>query len=152
LVDPKVRGTKLLMAASDPSSPPESRRELTPRALMTGMVLGALLVPCNVYSGLKIGWSFNMSITALLLSFAFWTPASRWFGLPAWAMLESNINQTAASSAAAIVSSGLVAPIPALAMMTGANLPWTTLAVWVFAVSFSASGSAGICGAMDRRL
>ncbi len=56
--------------------------------------------------------------------------------LPAWAMLESNINQTAASSAAAIVSSGLVAPIPALAMMTGANLPWTTLAVWVFAVSF----------------
>jgi putative OPT family oligopeptide transporter len=136
LVDPEVRGTKLLMAASDPISPPEFRRELTPRALMTGMVLGALLAPCNVYSGLKIGWSFNMSITALLLSFAFWTPASRWFGLPAWGMLESNINQTAASSAAAIVSSGLVAPIPALAMMTGANLPWTTLAVWVFAVSF----------------
>jgi uncharacterized oligopeptide transporter (OPT) family protein len=117
-------------------SPPGSARELTPRALMTGMVLGALLAPCNVYSGLKIGWSFNMSITALLLSYAFWAPTSRWFGLPSWAMLESNINQTTASSAAAIVSSGLVAPIPALAMMTGGNLPWTTLAVWVFAVSF----------------
>ena len=118
------------------SSPRNPDRELTARALMTGMVLGALLAPCNVYSGLKIGWSFNMSITALLLSFAFWGPAARLFGLAPWGMLESNINQTAASSAASIVSSGLVAPIPALAMMTGGNLPWPTLIAWVFAVSF----------------
>ncbi len=125
------------MTASDFSAAPHSRhRELTTRALMTGMVLGALLAPCNVYSGLKIGWSFNMSITALLLSFAFWGPVARLFGLAPWGMLESNINQTAASSAASIVSSGLVAPIPALAMMTGGNLPWPTLVAWVFAVSF----------------
>src|SRR5680860_651541 len=111
-------------------------RELTPRALATGIVLGALLAPCNVYSGLKIGWSFNMSITALLLAFAFWVPLERLMGLAPWGMLESNINQTTASAAAAITSSGLVAPIPALAMMTGGNLPWPTLAAWVFAVSF----------------
>jgi putative OPT family oligopeptide transporter len=111
-------------------------RELTPRALATGIVLGALLAPCNVYSGLKIGWSFNMSITALLLAFAFWVPLGRLMGLAPWGMLESNINQTTASAAAAITSSGLVAPIPALAMMTGGNLPWPTLAAWVFAVSF----------------
>jgi len=43
---------------------------------------------------------------------------------------------TAASSAASIISSGLVAPIPALAIMTGGNLPWPMLAAWVFAVSF----------------
>ncbi|MEZ5829280.1 MAG: OPT/YSL family transporter [Hyphomicrobiales bacterium] len=116
--------------------PSDSGRELTPRALATGMILGALLAPCNVYSGLKIGWSFNMSITALLLAFAFWVPVTRLLGLAPWGVLESNINQTAASSAAAIVSSGLVAPIPALAMMTGGNLPWPTLAAWVFAVSF----------------
>jgi putative OPT family oligopeptide transporter len=100
------------------------------------MVLGALLAPCNVYSGLKIGWTFNMSITALLLAFAFWAPASRFFGGPAWGMLESNINQTAASAAAAIASSGLVAPIPALALLTDGNLPWGMLSAWVFAVSF----------------
>jgi len=111
-------------------------RELTPRALATGMILGALLAPCNVYSGLKIGWAFNMSITALLLAFAFWVPVTRFFGLAPWGVLESNINQTAASSAASIISSGLVAPIPALAIMTGGNLPWPTLAAWVFAVSF----------------
>lgn len=118
------------------ASPAGHVRELTARALVTGMVLGALLAPCNVYSGLKIGWSFNMSITALLLSFAFWAPLARWLNLAPWAILESNINQTAASSAASIISSGLVAPIPALALMTGGNLPWATLVAWVFAVSF----------------
>ena len=35
----------------------EPQRELTPRALVTGLLLGALLTPSNVYSGLKIGWS-----------------------------------------------------------------------------------------------
>ncbi|ODR98377.1 peptide transporter [Methyloceanibacter methanicus] len=113
-----------------------SQRELTPRALATGLILGALLAPCNVYSGLKIGWSFNMSITALLLAFAFWAPVSKLFGRPSWGMLESNINQTTASAAAAITSSGLVAPIPALAVLTGGNMPWGTLTVWVFSVSF----------------
>ena len=62
--------------------------------------------------------------------------SARLMGLAPWGMLESNINQTTASAAAAITSSGLVAPIPALAMMTGGNLPWPTLAAWVFAVSF----------------
>ncbi len=118
------------------SGPLEGARELTPRALATGLILGALLAPCNVYSGLKIGWSFNMSITALLLAFAFWMPLARLFKLPSWGMLESNINQTTASAAAAITSSGLVAPIPALAILTGGNLPWAMLAAWVFAVSF----------------
>jgi uncharacterized oligopeptide transporter (OPT) family protein len=136
LVNAGVRGTKRGMAvANAPIAPPDGR-ELTPRAVATGMILGALLAPCNVYSGLKIGWSFNMSITALLLAFAFWTPVARLFGLAPWAMLESNINQTAASSAASIISGGLVAPIPALALMTGGNLPWPMLAAWVFAVSF----------------
>ena len=49
-----------------------SPRELSARALATGLLLGALLAPSNVYSGLKIGWSFNMSIIALLVGFAFW--------------------------------------------------------------------------------
>lgn len=100
------------------------------------MVLGAILAPCNVYSGLKIGWSFNMSITALLLAYMFWVPLTRRFGLRSWGLLESNINQTTASSAASIISGGLVAPLPALALFTGENLPWPTLVAWVFAVSF----------------
>lgn len=111
------------------------RPELTLRAVLTGMALGALLTPCNVYSGLKIGWAFNMSIAAGLLGFGLWrigeaVAAARPFGL-----LENNINQTAASAAATIISSGLAAPIPALTLLTGQTLAWPVLAFWLFVVS-----------------
>ena len=112
------------------------RRELTVRAIVTGVLIGAALTPCNVYSGLKIGWSFNMSITALLLAYAFWQPLSRLASVPTWTLHESNINQTAASSAASIISGGLVAPIPAYLLLTGETLDWLPMSAWVFAVSF----------------
>lgn len=113
-----------------------TKRELTLRALITGAVLGVILTPCNVYSGLKIGWSFNMSITAALLSYAFWKTFQRLRVAQPWTLLESNINQTTASSAASIISGGLVAPIPALTLLTGQQLPWPALMLWVFSVSF----------------
>lgn len=77
-----------------------------------------------------------MSITALLLGFMFWRllgvrPSKR-----PWVLLESNISQTAASSAASIISGGLVAPIPALALLSGITLAPVPLIAWVFAVSF----------------
>ncbi len=109
--------------------------QFTLRAILTGMILGGLLSICNIYVSLKIGWSLNMSITAALLGFGIWEglravfPASRPFNI-----LENNINQTACSSGASISSAGLVAPIPALAMMTGETLSWAQLAIWVFSV------------------
>ena len=109
--------------------------QFTVRAIATGMLLGAVLSLCNIYSGLKIGWGFNMSITSALLSYAFWRTLEGLWGTRNWGMLENNINQTAASSAASISSAGLVAPIPALTMITGHELGWGPLAVWVFAVS-----------------
>ncbi len=113
-----------------------SSRELTLRALLTGLLLGALLAPSNVYSGLKIGWSFNMSIIALLIGFAFWQSIAVAFGRPRWSLLESNINQTTASSCASIISGGLVAPIPAYTLLTGQQLDSLPLMAWVFSVSF----------------
>ena len=113
-----------------------SSRELTARALLTGLLLGALLTPSNVYSGLKIGWSFNMSVIALLVGFAFWQSVSSTFGRPRWTLLESNITQTTASSCASIISGGLVAPIPAYTLLTGQQLGSSALMAWVFSVSF----------------
>lgn len=117
-------------------SPTRARRELTIRAIVTGIILGALLTPSNIYTGLKIGWSFNMSIISALLSFAFWKSLSAVSSVRSWGLYESNINQTTASSAASIISGGLVAPIPALAIVSGIELPWFQLIIWVFAVSF----------------
>nr|WP_207168540.1 OPT family oligopeptide transporter [Thiocystis violacea] len=109
---------------------------MTLRAILTGILLGALLTPCNIYSGLKIGWSFNVSIIALLIASGFWALLDRLsLGRPL-GVGEANIAQTTASSSANIISGGLVAPIPALAMLTGANPPTGQLVAWVFAVSF----------------
>lgn len=114
----------------------EPNRELTLRALLTGLLLGAVLTPSNIYSGLKIGWSFNMSIIALLVGFVFWQGLARMLGRPAWTLHESNINQTTASSAASIISSGLVAPIPAYTLISGQQFDTLPLMAWVFSVSF----------------
>lgn len=112
-------------------------RELSLRAVLTGIALGILLTPSNVYAGLRIGWSFNMSIIALLVGFAVWQSLpGRSRGRPAWTLHESNINQTVASAAASIVSGGLVAPIPAYTLLTGHQLAPLALMAWVFAVSF----------------
>lgn len=112
-------------------------RELSLRAVLTGTVLGILLTPSNVYAGLKIGWSFNMSIIALLVGFALWQGLARHRNnRSAWTLHESNINQTVASAAASIISGGLVAPIPAYTLLTGHQLDPLPMMAWVFSVSF----------------
>jgi len=133
-------------AAAPPPTPVGGPRELEPmpldlhslqltvRAALTGMVLGGLLSTCNVYAGLKIGWGFNMSITAALLGYGFWQIVHVTLRRPRFSLLESNVNMTAASSAAAVSSAGLVAPIPALTMMTGQTLSPPALMLWVFSV------------------
>jgi putative OPT family oligopeptide transporter len=117
-------------------TPMNLNNNLTIRAVLSGMLIGAVLTPCNIYSGLKIGWSFNISIIALLIASGFWSMISRLRLTRSLAIGEANIVQTAASSSANIISGGLVAPIPALAMLTGSNLPSAQLVTWVFAVSF----------------
>jgi putative OPT family oligopeptide transporter len=99
------------------------------------MVAGVVLTPCNVYSGLKIGWTFNMSVAAGLLGFAIWRAAGHLFGARGWSLHENNINQTSASAAASIISAGLAAPIPALALLTGQTLAYEVLVVWLLVVS-----------------
>ena len=109
--------------------------ELTVRAVLTGMLLGAMLAPSNIYAGLKIGWGFNMSITAALLGFGGWHLASRVTGARPFNVLENTINQTSASSGAMIASAGLVAAVPALTLLTGYEWRFLTLVAWTFAVS-----------------
>jgi putative OPT family oligopeptide transporter len=118
--------------------PQTTSRELTMRSILTGMILASLLSVCNVYTGLKIGWSINMSVTAALLSYAFWQGlrgAESKKDNP-YGILETNISQTAASAGASVSSAGLVAPIPALAMLTGGqNMPWWQMSLWVLSVT-----------------
>jgi OPT family oligopeptide transporter len=121
------------MRLSETPVHPADTPELTFRAVLTGMVFGGVLSVCNIYAGLKIGWGMNMSVTAALLGFAFWK-AAQVAGAKPFSVLECNLNQTAASSAAAVSSAGLVAPIPALTIMTGYEYKWHILAAWTLSV------------------
>lgn len=128
-------GSTLIRMTNDVEYPPLDRTtpQLTVRAVATGMVIGGLLSVCNIYAGLKIGWGMNMSVTAALLGFALWHALRPLGGRPL-TILECNLNQTTASSAAAVSSAGLVAPVPALTILTGREYDWLTLVVWTLSV------------------
>jgi putative OPT family oligopeptide transporter len=116
--------------------------QLTVRAILTGMVLGAVLAPANIYAGLKIGWGFNMSITAALVSYGVWQGLLRRVRRRPFGILENNINQTIASSGAMIASAGLVAAVPALTLLTGYTWTYGKLFLWTLCVSLLGVGVA----------
>jgi putative OPT family oligopeptide transporter len=131
-------------AGASPTTPPEPPEtpvdfvtpQLTLKSIGTGMVVGGLLSICNVYTGLKIGWGLNMSITGILLAFAFWYALSK---ITAGSVkninkLENNVNQSAVSAAGAVSSAGLVSAIPALTMIEGTTWPWWQLFLWISVV------------------
>ncbi|MFW5876437.1 MAG: OPT family oligopeptide transporter [Myxococcota bacterium] len=125
-----------------PAVPTRAGPQLTVRAVVTGMILGAVLAPSNIYAGLKIGWGFNMSITAALLSYGVWQGAGRALGARPFDIVENNINQTTASSGAMIASSGLVAAVPALTLLTGFEWSFGVLVLWTSCVSLLGVGVA----------
>lgn len=108
--------------------------QLTLRAVLTGMAFGSVLSLCNLYVGLKIGWGIGMSLTAALLAFGFWQILQQTGRFRGLSILETNISQTAASAAASIAAAGLIAPIPALTILTGQTMSWPTLVIWTFSV------------------
>ncbi|MBM4369637.1 MAG: OPT/YSL family transporter [Deltaproteobacteria bacterium] len=136
----------MAQAASPTKAPTAVELGFTLRSIITGMAFGGGLSLCNVYLGLKIGWGMNMSITAALLGFGFWAAAGTVARVRPFTVLENNLNQTAASAGAAISSAGLVAPIPALTLLTGTVLTWPQLTVWVLSV-----GLVGVVAGMGVR-
>src|SRR5689334_8170364 len=87
------------MATTVPLSAPPGRREATLRALITGCAIGAVLAAGNVYTSLKTGFIDGNAITAALIAFMLFAGARR-FGARSFGVLENNITQTTASSAA----------------------------------------------------
>jgi OPT family oligopeptide transporter len=120
-------GTLLRAPIAPPGTP-----QLTVRAIVTGMLLGGIMSLSNLYVALKIGWSFGVTITAGILAFTFWTVLAR-VGITRrdFGVLENNAMQSVASAAGYMTGGGTVAAIPALMMLTGEPMPWTTMLPWV---------------------
>ena len=85
-------------------------KQLTPRALIMGMLLGAFMSTSNIYVGLKAGWSLGVAITSCILAFAIFATLHkllpRWF--PPFSILENNAMQSAASAGGYMTGAGLV--------------------------------------------
>ena len=109
-------------------------RQLTVRAVIAGMVLGAVMCLSNLYVILKTGWSLGVTITACVLAFATFS-GLRAVGLVKTEVtaLENNAVGSVASAAGYMTGGGNMAAVPALLMLTGA-LPSTGWLVAWFAV------------------
>lgn len=56
---------------------PEEEQQLTVRALVVGICLGAVVSASNIYLGLKTGWTFGASLFGGILGFAILKSLSR---------------------------------------------------------------------------
>lgn len=114
-------------------------KQLTPRALVMGMALGAFMSLSNIYIGLKAGWSLGVAITSTILAFAIFATLNKlfpkWF--PPFSILENNAMASCASAAGYMTGAGLVNAIPALMMLNPQAVPgpWV-LTIWIVVISW----------------
>ena len=114
-------------------------RQLSFRAVLTGMLIGGVMSISNLYVGLKSGWGLGVTITACIIAYAVFklievvVPP-----LPGdeFSILENYTMSSAASAAGYMASAGLVSAIPALTLVTGRQLLWWEIMAWLAAVSF----------------
>ena len=112
--------------------------QLTPRAVVTGMLIGGVMSVSNLYVGLKTGWGLGVTITACIIAYAVFkfleqiVPAYR---TRPFSTLENYTMSSAASAAGYMSSAGLVSAIPALYLTTGRLLEWWEIGLWLAALS-----------------
>ncbi|HEX4598396.1 MAG TPA: OPT/YSL family transporter, partial [Burkholderiaceae bacterium] len=75
--------------------------QLTVRAIAMGAVLGMLMSISNLYTVMKVGWSFGVAITACVLSYVMWNAVRTLAAgrLSPMSILENNCMQSTASAA-----------------------------------------------------
>lgn len=113
-------------------------RQLSPRAIVGGMLIGGLMSISNVYVGLKTGWGLGVTITSSIIAYAVFraleTLSARIRNDPL-TILENYTMSSAASAAGYMSTSGLISAIPALYLATGKQLAWWEMMVWLAAIS-----------------
>jgi uncharacterized oligopeptide transporter (OPT) family protein len=115
----------------------DRERDLTPRAVLAGMVFGGLMSLSNLYVGLKSGWGLGVDIAAVIVIFAVFK-ALRGLGIVKveFGLMENTIMMTVAVAASWISSAGLVSAVPALTMLTGYEFVWWQLALFISVILY----------------
>ena len=104
----------------------DRQKQLTLRAVLMGGVLGMFMSISNLYTTLKLGWSFGVAITACVLSFVIWNAIrSLWGGrLSQMTMLENNCMQSTATAAGSSTGAAIGTAFGALLLIEGVHQPW----------------------------
>ncbi len=112
----------------------DSMRQLTVRAVLMGGVIGIFTGVSNLYTTLKIGWSFGVSITACVISFVTWNAICKIFAgrVSQMSILENNCMQSTAMGAGSSTGSTLATALGSLLLITGVHEPWPVAAAFVF--------------------
>jgi len=104
------------------SESPKSQRELTPKAILLGLLLAFVFGAANAYLGMKAGQTVAATIPAAVIAMALFKIRGMRGGI-----LEQNIARTAASVGEALVS-GAIFVIPAFLMVDMNGQPlWANL-------------------------
>lgn len=100
--------------------------QLTTRAVIMGGVLGMFMAISNLYTTLKLGWSFGVAITACVLSYVVWNALRGMTGnhLSQMSLLENNCMQSTASAAGMSTGSTVGTAFGALLLISGVHQPW----------------------------
>ncbi len=112
--------------------------QLTPRALIMGIALGAIMSLSNVYVGLKAGWGLGVAITSTILAFVTFKTLTKIFPkqFPEFSILENNAMASCASAAGYMTGAGVVNAIPALMMLHPEAVPGQLpLIAWIGLIS-----------------
>ncbi|MCC6809387.1 MAG: OPT/YSL family transporter [Deltaproteobacteria bacterium] len=95
-------------------------RQLTVRAVLSGMIIGAVMCLSNLYVFLKTGWSMGVTITACILAYAFFRVMKlARLARSELGQLENNAMGSVASAAGYMTGGGNMSAIPALLILTG---------------------------------
>ncbi len=110
--------------------------QLTLRAIVVGMAIGAVMCLSNLYVFFKTGWSMGVTITAAILAFAFFRmlEAARITKTPLTA-LENNALTTVASGAGYMTGGGNMAAFGALLMTTTVRPDLLPMVFWFGAIA-----------------
>lgn len=103
-----------------------SARQLTFRAVMMGGILGMLMSVANLYTTIKIGWSFGVAVTSCVLSYVIWNMLRLLTGgkVSQMTLLENNCMQSTASAAGYSTGATIATAFGTLLLLEGHHQPW----------------------------
>jgi uncharacterized oligopeptide transporter (OPT) family protein len=110
--------------------------QLTPRAVVVGMLIGGVMCLSNIYVFFKTGWSMGVTLTACILAWAtFKGLTAAGIAKTPFGVLENNALTTVASGAGYMTGGGNMAAFGALLMVTSDRPPAIPIIFWFAAIA-----------------